>query len=164
METCLSIITMDRANSDEGEAMVCQIYETFLHNVVTDVSIMKPNSIEHYELEQLDGLKQVQAIFKDLESKTTLIMISTTTPYDRLGITFKFHTDRITIEQLHDLSILSRISEGQHITSQLDAIYRETSLPGSHNGLGNSAMLDQEGQHIAARLDAISRETSRTEF
>ena len=45
METCHSIIAMERTNDEVGEAMVSQNYETFLHNEVTDVSIMIPNSI-----------------------------------------------------------------------------------------------------------------------
>ena len=44
------------------------------------------------------------------------------------------------------------ISEGKDIVSKLDAIYRETSLPGSQNGLGSSAMLHHEYRHMAAHL------------
>ena len=85
-----------------------------------------------------EGLEQLQAVTEDLASKTALMMISTTTPNDRLGIIFKFDPDMIrTITQLHELSIPGRISEGHHIARQLDNIYRETSLPGSKDGLGN---------------------------
>jgi hypothetical protein len=61
-------------------------------------------------------------VFEDLDSETALMMISTTIPYDRLWITFKFNT----IEQLHELSIPGRIIKGQHIATQLDVIFRET--------------------------------------
>ena len=132
---------MDCANSDKVVAMGKQIYEMFQHNVVTDVSIMKPTSVEHYKVEESAGLEQIQAVFEDLDREAALIMISTTTPYDRLGITFKFHTDRIrTIEQLHALSIPCRISEGQHSDTQHDVIFRETPQPGYQDGLKRSAM------------------------
>ena len=132
MEACRSIIAMDCANSDEVETLGKQIYETFQNNVVTEVSIIKPNSIEHYEVEGLAGWEHLQAVFEDLDREAALVMISTTTPYDRLGITFKFNSDRIrTIEQLHALSIPGRISEGHRIAERLDAIFKEASLPGS---------------------------------
>ena len=63
LEACRSILAIDCANGDEVEAMGKQIYKTFQHNVVTDVSIMKPNSIEHYEVEEWAGLEQIQAVF-----------------------------------------------------------------------------------------------------
>ena len=45
MVACRSIDAMDCANSDKVVAMGKQIYEMFQHNVVTDVSIMKPTSV-----------------------------------------------------------------------------------------------------------------------
>ena len=83
----------------------------------------------------------MRTIFEEMDSKDTVIMISTRTPYNRLGISFKFHAAKITtMEQFHEMSIAGMISEGHDIASRLDAIYRETSLPGSQDGLGSSAM------------------------
>ena len=36
--------------------MVCQIYETFLYNKITDVSVMRPNVLNYYEVMESDGL------------------------------------------------------------------------------------------------------------
>ena len=84
-------------------------------------------------------------------------MVSTITPSDRLGFTFQVDTERIrTIAYLHELSIPGRISDGRHSASPLDAVIRETSLPGSTDGLGNYNILDQEDRHIASRVNKAS--------
>ena len=66
-----------------------------------------------------------------------------------------------TMEQVHEMSIAGMISEGHDIASRLDAIYRETSLPGSQDGLGSSAMLHHECRHMAAQLEAIFKKSSQ---
>ena len=153
METCMSIVAMDHANSGEEEPMGSQIYETFLHTEVTDVSVMMPNTVEHYELEMWEGLEELQAVFGALASTSVLVMVSTITPSDRLGTTFQFNTERIrSIAQLHELSIPGRISGDRHSTRQLDAINRVTSLPGSTDRLGNYNILDQDAQGGATML------------
>ena len=87
-------------------------------------------------------------------------MISCITPYDRLEVHFKFHSDRIrTIAQLHDLSIPGRISEGQ-----LDTALQGDFFTRVEGGLGNYTVLNREGRHIATQLNAASRGTSRTEL
>ena len=97
-----------------------------------------------------------------MDSKDTVIMISTRTPYNRLGISFKFHAAKITtMEQFHEMSIAGMISEGHDIASKLDAIYRETSLPGSQDGLGSSTMLHHECRHMAAHLEATFKKSSQ---
>ena len=100
-------------------------------------------------------------MFENLNSETTLVMLSTTTPNDQLGITFKFQTDRInTIEQLYTLSIPGRIREGQHRNKQHDAIISETPQAESQDGLRRSTIYYQEDlsdkdphMNESARLD-----------
>ena len=55
------------------------------------------------------------------------------------------------------------ISEGKDIALKMDAVYRETALPGSHNGLGSSAMLHHECRHMAACLGNTGEKSSTTE-
>ena len=52
------------------------------------------------------------------------------------------------------------VSEGEDIASKMDAVYRETSLPGSQYGLGSLAMLHHECRHMAAHLGAANEEYS----
>ena len=42
---------MDHANGGEVEPMGRQIYETFRHSEVMRVSVMRPNTVDKYELE-----------------------------------------------------------------------------------------------------------------
>ena len=56
METCRSIVAFDRANSGEVEPTVRQIYETFCHSEVTRVSVMRPNTVDNYELDMWENL------------------------------------------------------------------------------------------------------------
>ena len=46
---------------------------------------------------------------------------------------------------------------------KMDAVYRETALPGSHNGLGSSAMLHHECRHMAAHLGTAGEKSSTIE-
>ena len=46
---------------------------------------------------------------------------------------------------------------------KMDAVYRETALPGSHNGLGSSAMLHNECRHMAAHLGTAGEKSSTIE-
>ena len=48
-----------------------QIYETFKHIVVREVTIMKPNSVKQYKSARLE---QLQAVFENLHSETKLVM------------------------------------------------------------------------------------------
>ena len=57
----------------------------------------------------------------------------------------------------------SMISEGEDIASKMDAVYGETALPGSHHGLGSSAMLHHECRHMAAHLGSAGEKTSTIE-
>ena len=57
----------------------------------------------------------------------------------------------------------SMISEGEDIALKMDAVYRETALPWSHNGLGNAAMLHHECRHMATHLGNASEKSSVTE-
>ena len=144
---------MDCANINKVVAMGQQIYEASQNNVMTDVSIMEPNSIKLYKVEGLAGWEHWQAVFENLDREAALVMISTTTPHDRLRITFKFNSDRIrTIEQLHALLIPGRISEGRQIVARLDAIFRETSLPGSQDGFGRSTHCSKTQCHLQGDL------------
>ena len=52
-----------------SEDMVCQIYETFLYNQITDVSVMQPKVLDHYEVMESDRLEQLKTIFKEMDSK-----------------------------------------------------------------------------------------------
>ena len=75
---------------------------------------MMPNTVDRYKLDMWEGLERLQAIFEDLASRTALIMVSTITPSDRLGITFQFDTERIrTVAQLHELPIPGKIRPTQ---------------------------------------------------
>ena len=62
------------------------------------------------------------------------------------------------------MSYQFRGRSGRHSAGQIDAIYREISLPGSREGLGNYTTLDQEGRHIAARPEATFEEASRSDW
>ena len=48
---------------------------------------------------------------------------------------------RTIFEEMNSEDTVIMISEGCDITFQLDAIYREISLPGSQDGLGSSNVL-----------------------
>ena len=121
MEECHSIVAMNCANSDELEAMGKQIYKTFKHIVVTDVTIMKPNSIKQYVLEESARLEQLQAVFEDLNS---LSCSPLPPPMTNWGS--------------------QKGSEEQQNDRQQDAIFSETYQAVSQDGLRRSAMLHQE--------------------
>ena len=57
LETCRTIVIENNTNSDADA--VPQIYETFLYNNVTDVSIMQPPTLDHYVVMESDGLEQL---------------------------------------------------------------------------------------------------------
>ena len=78
METCRSIVDIDRTNSGEAEPMGRQIYETFRH---------RPNTVNNHELETWENFGKLQGLFDDLTTKNALFIVSTITPSDRLDIT-----------------------------------------------------------------------------
>ena len=124
-----------------------QIYETFLPNEVAD-NIMMPNAVENYELETCEDLEKLRAVFEDLTTRNALVTVSTATPFDRLGITFQFNTERIrSVTQLHKLCIPGRISTIRRSGSQLAAIVREIPLLESTDELKHCNMSDQGGRH-----------------
>ena len=111
----MQIIATDCANKEEAEPMGKQIYETILPSEVTGVNIMRPNAADNYDLEIWEALRKLQAVFKDLTPTTALVTVSNITPFDRLGITFQFGTERIrSVAQLHEFSIPGRISTNRH--------------------------------------------------
>ena len=61
------------------------------------------------------------------------------------------------MRQVREMMTTNMVSEGENIASKMDAVYRETALPGSHNGLGRSAMLHHECRHMVAHLGAATR-------
>ena len=125
---------------------------------MTYVSVILPNTVDHYELEMWEGLEELQAVFGALASTSVLVMVSTITPSDRLGTTFQFNTERIrSIAQLHELSIPGRISESRHRVSQLAATNRETSLPESINGLGQGSPCSPTGTSRGTRVQSRRR-------
>ena len=72
----------------------------------------------------------------------------TVTPFDRLGITFQFNTERIrSVTQLHKLCIPGRISTSRRSGSQLVAIVRDIPLLESTDELKHCNMSDQGGRH-----------------
>ena len=73
-------------NSDTNGDAVSQIYETFLYNNITDVSVMQPATLYHYVVMESDGLEQLRAVFEGMDSETTVVMIRTRTPYNGGGI------------------------------------------------------------------------------
>ena len=91
-------------------------------------------------------------------------MIRTRTPYQGGGIVFKFKAAIVTtMRQVQEMMTTSMISEGEDIVLKMDAVYRETGLPGSHNGQGSSAMLHHECRHMAAHLGNAGEKSSTTE-
>ena len=105
--------------------MGSQIYKTFRHIAVMRVSVMMPNTVNNYELEMWEDLEKLCSVFEDLTTKNALVIVSTITPSDRLGITFLFNTERIRcIEQLHKVSIPRRISDSRCSAGQLPTINR----------------------------------------
>ena len=56
----------------------------------------------------------------------------------------------------------SMISEGEGIASKMDTVYKEAALPGSHKGLGSSAMLHHKCRHMAAHLRNTDKEPTIT--
>ena len=107
-----------------------QIYKTFRHSEVTKVNVMMPNTVYIYELKMWENLVKFQAVFEDLTTKNALVIVSTITSSDRLGITFQFDTKRIiSIEQLHELSIPGRISNSRLSAVQRSAVQGSTDEP-----------------------------------
>ena len=94
-----------------------------------------------------------------MDSKDTVIMISTRTPNNRWGITFQFYAAKIkTMVQGREMSVAVVASEGAEITSHLDPVDWETSLLGSQYGKTNGS--DGTGQaatggrvHLQTRVD-----------
>jgi hypothetical protein len=81
-------------------------------------------------------------------------MFRTRTLYRGGGIIFKFKAAMVTtMGQIRVMIRTSMISEGEDIASKMDAVIRETALPGSHNGLGSSAMLHHECRHGRTHRD-----------
>ena len=69
-----------------------------------------------------EDLEKLKAVFEYLVTKTALGVVSIITPSDRLGIIFQFDTERIrSIQQLHELSILGRISNNRYSAGQQSA-------------------------------------------
>ena len=63
-----------------------------------------------------EDLEKMHALFEDLTTKNALVIGSTITPADRLGISFQFETERKrSIAQLHELSIPGRISDSSRV-------------------------------------------------
>ena len=60
------------------------------------------------------------AVFEEMDSEDTVVMIRTRMPYNGGGITFKFSAAKITtMEQVHEMSTISMIKD---IASKLDGI------------------------------------------
>ena len=57
LEICRSIVAIDYSRGNEVQAGGKQIYETFKHIVVRDVTIMKPNSVKQYKSARLEQLQ-----------------------------------------------------------------------------------------------------------
>ena len=56
------------------------------------------------------SLEKLHNVFKNLDSETQLVMLSTNTPNEKLGIMVKFKMEQInTLDCLHTLSIPDRI-------------------------------------------------------
>ena len=55
-------MTENNADGDAGGDVVCQIYETFIHNKITDVAVMQPTVLEHYEVMEPIGLEQLRTV------------------------------------------------------------------------------------------------------
>ena len=126
------------------------------------MDVMRPNVLDHYKVMESDGLEQLRTISEEMDSEDTVIMISTRAPYNRWVITFKFHAAKITtMDQVHEMSIAVMISEGCDIAFELDAIYRENSLPGSQHGLGSSAILHHKCRHMAAQLESNFKKSAQ---
>ena len=68
LETCRTIVVENNTNSDTHRDTVSQIYETFLYSNITDVSVMKPATLDIYVLMETDGLEHLKAIFKEMKS------------------------------------------------------------------------------------------------
>ena len=65
------------------------IYETFVYSPVTDLSVMRPATLDHYVVMDMEGLEHLQAVFEEIYKESTVLMIRTRTPYRRGGIIFK---------------------------------------------------------------------------
>ena len=96
LETCRTIVIENNTNSDTRGDTVSQIYRTFLHSNITYVSVMQPTALDHYVVMESDELHHLKAVFEEMDSEDTVVMIRTRTPYNRGGITFKFRAAKIT--------------------------------------------------------------------
>ena len=164
LETCRNIVIENNTNSDTNGDAVSQSYETFLYSTITDVSVMQPATLDHYVVMEPDELEQLRTAFEEMDSEATVVMIRTRMPYIREGIIFKFSAVKIaTMRQVQEMMTTSMVSEGEDIASKMDAVYRETSLPGSQYGLGSSAMLHHECRHMAAHLGAADNKSPTKE-
>jgi hypothetical protein len=76
----------------------------------------------------------------------------------------KFKVTMVTsMRHVQEMMTTSMISEGDDIALKMDAVYRESALPGSHNGPRSLAILHHECRHVAAHLRNSYKESSITE-
>ena len=132
-----------------------QIYETILPSEVTGVNIMRSNVADNYDLEMWEDLGQLRTVFQELVTTNTLVTVATITPCERLGITFKFDTERIRcVAQLHEFSIPGRISTNRREENQLDGVVRDFPWLESTDGLMHHDVSNQgEGGLPPTRVD-----------
>ena len=100
---CEGIVTENYADSDARGDLIGQIHETFLNNEISEVCVKRPDVLDHYVVMELDGMEPLKTIFEGMDSKDTVIMISTRTPYDRWGLTFQFHPCQQIPDQLEEI-------------------------------------------------------------
>ena len=63
-------------------------------------------------MDETDRMEKLYDVFKNLDSETQLVMLSTTTPNEKLGMTFKLKMNQINMLKCLHLAIPDQIHEG----------------------------------------------------
>ena len=104
LETCRTIVIENNTNSDTNGDVVSQIYETFLYSTITDVSVMQPATLDPYVEMEMERLEHLGAVFEEMNSEATVVMIRSRTPYNGGDIIFKFNAAMImTMRQVREM-------------------------------------------------------------
>ena len=65
---------------------------------------MQPATLDHYVVMETDGLEHLRAIFEEMNSEATVVMIRSRTPYNGGDIIFKFNAAMImTMRQVREM-------------------------------------------------------------